>query len=92
MRQYRVKEDQNIFDIAVQEYGGVEGIINLIEDNPEIESVDHIFKNGDEIFINDEQPVEVSIKKIFATRSLEVFGAEEPAPAGDFSDDFNDDF
>ena len=36
MRQVTVKQGQNIFDISLQEFGTIEGVFDIIRDNPNL--------------------------------------------------------
>lgn len=46
MNKVTVKNDQTIYDIAVQEYGSIEGIFWLMEDNPELNLQDDLVVGG----------------------------------------------
>lgn len=45
MAQYKVRSGQNIYDIAVQLYGSIEGVIDLLASNPDI-SVNTVLQCG----------------------------------------------
>ena len=92
MKTLKIRTEQNIFDIAVQEYGGVEGVLQIIKDNPGVDNLDHVFKNGDEIQVDDQAPVDLQIKKIYASRGVVPTTGEEDLPGGDWNNDFNNDF
>ncbi len=54
MRTIKVKKDQSLADIAIQEYGHVEGIFFLVEDNLKLIGItDNVFA-GDDLLIRDE--------------------------------------
>ncbi len=54
MRTIKVKKDQGLADIALQEYGHVEGVFLLVEDNTGLIGItDNIYK-GDELLIRAE--------------------------------------
>ena len=53
MGKYRVVAGQNIYDIAIHLYGSIEGIVDLLINNPEL-SLDDDLKSGDELDYTDE--------------------------------------
>ena len=91
MRELAVREGQNIFDISVQEYGSEEGVFKLLEDNNDIDSLDHVFTFGDTVLIDDAAPKNKSIKDFYSGRELFATSGEEDIN-GDFNNDFNNDF
>lgn len=93
-RKVTVKSGQSIFDIALQEYGSVEGVYNLMQDNPaRIPSLDVDLLPGDVLLIGSD-PVQKDVTDYYTRNS--VFPAtrseEESDLFGDFNNDFNDDF
>lgn len=52
MKVYRVKAGQNLFDIAIQLYGSIEGIYDLLISNPDIGMITDL-KEGDVIMYHD---------------------------------------
>ena len=48
MGKYRVVAGQNIYDIAMHLYGSIEGIVDLLINNPGL-SLDDNLKSGDEL-------------------------------------------
>lgn len=92
MRTQIVREGQTIWDLALEQYGSVDGVFNIISDNPDVGSVDHIFQNGDEIDVDDTAATDQNTKDFYASRLVVPVSGEEDAPGGDFNDDFNDDF
>lgn len=53
MQTIKVKHNQSLADIAIQEYGKIEGLFLLVEDNPNLNGVtDNVFL-GDELLIRD---------------------------------------
>jgi hypothetical protein len=55
MRKYTVQYGQTMLDIAVQEYGHVDGVFLLIKDNPNY-SITDVPVPGEELLIRDEAP------------------------------------
>lgn len=44
MRDITVKPNQSLFDIAIQEYGNIEGVFHLVEDNESLTGItDNVF-------------------------------------------------
>ncbi len=65
MRIIKVKKDQSLADIALQEYGHVEGVFFLVEDNIGLIGItDNIYKE-DELLIREEQ-INASMKTFLA--------------------------
>ena len=54
MRTINVKHNQNLFDIAIQEYGAVTGVYWLLEDNPFLSGVTDNVYADQELLIRDE--------------------------------------
>lgn len=49
MQIYKVKNSQNIFDVAIAIYGSIEGVFDLLVNNPEL-SFDTILQGGEELY------------------------------------------
>jgi phage tail protein X len=78
---------QTLSDIAIQYYGCIEGIIQLIQDNPNIGAFEQILKPGTKLQIQDNVPVfntqNVKMAAFFSTNSLEVStGTPSGIPGG----------
>lgn len=56
-RTIKVVEGQTLFDIALQEYEQVEGVMLLLEDNPDFD-LNTALEPGDELVIREEEPAE----------------------------------
>ena len=53
MRTIKVKKDQSLMDISLQEYGNVEGVFLIVEDNDKLIGItDNVFA-GEELLIRD---------------------------------------
>lgn len=51
-----VEKNQNIVDMAVQEYGGIEGLHDLWQDNPDqVPTIDAVIRPGQELKIYPER-------------------------------------
>ena len=55
MGKYKITAGQNIYDIAMHLYGSIEGIVDLLINNPGL-SLDDNLKSGDELEYTDGQP------------------------------------
>ena len=53
MQVYKVKRNQNIFDVAVSTHGSIEGIFDLLINNPDL-SFHSELKEGEEIYWDEE--------------------------------------
>lgn len=92
MREAIVSEGQNILDLAVQYYGNIEAVFDLIDDNPDvIVNLDYVAKAGDKILIDETKIINKDVVKYFTDKNIRINNGQEE-PAGDFNDDFNDDF
>ena len=49
MKAYKVKSNQNIFDVAISVYGSIEGIFDLFVNNPDL-SFDSVLEGGQELY------------------------------------------
>ena len=91
-----VTDGQTLFDIAIQQYGSLEGIVPLREDNPElIPSIDTRLNPGDDLKIRTEftelDDTAQENQRLFRTKEIPVNTGDVEA-IGDFNPDFNDDF
>lgn len=91
-----VREGQSAFDIAIQEYGSIEGIAWLLEDNQDIGlNLNSNIRPGTELIIRNAVINQAVVDKL--TRDITYLAtheaADEPYLGGDFDlDDFNGDF
>jgi hypothetical protein len=93
MKTIIVGDGQTIFDIAIQEYGGIEGILLLMSDNGDkIPSITSELKAGLKLKIKS-LPVNASVVASFAQGKIKPATKLSPEMygGGDFNDDFNDD-
>lgn len=87
----RVKELQTIWDIALQEYGSVSGVKQLMDDNPEI-NFQTLLQPGQIIKIISE-PVNKDVRDFYKNNNIfPVSGEKDDALPYDFNNDFNNDF
>ena len=88
-----VKENQNIIDVCLQNYGSLESLFDLANDNSLSLNADLVV--GQELTIDDALVLEEKAEEIVAfysqNRTVVVTGFGE-IPSGSFNDDFNNDF
>lgn len=60
MQVYEVKKGQNIFDVAIAVYGSIEGVFDLLVNNPEL-SFDYELTEGEELYYDEQFVVYDSI-------------------------------
>ena len=91
---------QTLFDIAIQQYGGVDGILLLIEDNPQLalDFNSNIFA-GMELKLRDSAAVNEDVSDYYLKKELMVAtlsGGEipilQPAVSNDFNCDYSSDY
>lgn len=90
-----VKDDQNIFDVALEKFGTLENVFTLIKDNGL--SFNSKLTGGQELTINNEGVGDSNIKN-FATLQKVTFNNNQGVTVpqigtliGDFNEDFNSD-
>jgi hypothetical protein len=75
-----VTEGQTLYDIAVQCYGGLEGIFKLLEDNPDlVESVNDNIEVGSQIVVDESKAINKDILKHFKNSGIRVNSDDVPA-------------
>lgn len=80
MKKIVVKNKQSLFDIAIQEYGNVEAVFWIIEDNDWIHSPVDIIEAGDELNIR-EQSMNFTTKEYLKNYEV-VSGGKSTHPEG----------
>ncbi|GAB6119733.1 hypothetical protein [Dysgonomonas termitidis] len=60
MGKYTVTTGQNLFDVALHIYGSIEGIIDLMMNNPEL-SLAGTLKSGDELLFSDDYIIDANV-------------------------------
>ena len=66
MQVYKVKRNQNIFDVAVSTHGSIEGIFDLLINNPDL-SFHSQLKADEEIFLDN-----ITLENLSDIMGLEV--------------------
>ena len=95
MKRYKLIEAQNIIDLAIQEYGSIEGVFKLIDNNVNVENLDKIFSFQEEVLINEDEILNPNIKKYFSDRSklfITTSSGNIETLKGSLNNDFNNDF
>ena len=92
-KKVEIREDQNIFDLAIQETGSAEGAFDIISQNEEISSLDHVFEFGDSFIIDETTPQDKNVRDFYKLNIVIPTTGEEDAFVEDsFNNDFNNDF
>jgi len=83
-----VIEQQSIFDIAIQQYGSVEGVVQLMDDNTNLTFNSNIIP-GQNLIVSDEA-IDVDIVNYFRKKQLKV-ATKGNKVGGDFDEnDFDE--
>lgn len=83
---YVVKANQNLTDIALQEYGHIDGVFALIEDNnAKIRSVDERIEAGLELVIDSEKVINTGLVEYFKKKKVFVGTGLDMIPYKSFS-------
>lgn len=85
-----VEQGQNLFDIAVQEYGGIEGVVHLIQDNGL--DVNARLEPGQELKVFKSKAVDKAVESYLSDRRIKIGLGDKKSGGGDFNSDFNEDF
>jgi len=87
-----VKDRQTIWDIAIQQYGGIEGVQELIDDNPEL-TRSSILHEGQILKIKSD-PVNRDVQVYYKEKRLKPVSSalSDGKLGGDYNSDFNNDF
>lgn len=91
MSRYNLKTEQNIIDLAIQETGSVEGLLDIIRDNAAVTNINHVFEFGDTVIIQD-SPLDLQVKNYFANRANLFVSTGDEIKQGDFNNDYSTDF
>lgn len=66
MRIIEVKHNQTLMDIALQEYGDVQGVFWLVDDNKELYGIVDTIEGGQELLIR-EEPMNVVMRDFLSS-------------------------
>lgn len=89
-----VQDGQTVWDLAIQQYGGVEGVFNLIKDNPGvIAGVDSQLAAGTELKVKSD-PVNTDVLAYYTENEIKPASITNKnlELLGDFSNDYNEDY
>lgn len=75
MGKYKVISGQNIYDVALHIYGSIEGITDLMINNPDLSMADTL-KDGDEIIYSDDVLLNEDIAAWFSKNKVTPSGGE----------------
>lgn len=87
---YKTLDAQNIFDIALQLYGDVSKAVQIMQDNPNINSITEDFPGGTRVKYSS---LRNSIRVYYQNNNITVATNDAGETAGKaFDDSFNQDF
>lgn len=90
MKEIIVKFNQNLTDIAVQYYGSIDGVVNLIEDNnSQITSIDDRIEAGMVLLINEAKIINQGIVNYFIAKKIDIGTGEDLIPFKSFNRSFS---
>ena len=93
MKTYTVKQDQSIYDIAIQLYGDAGQIFKIIEDNPSIETIDSPLVRMDIVY---DETLFTDLTVYLQTNGINLttgMGLQDEVNGdGQFDDSFDDSF
>lgn len=95
MKRIIIDNNQSIWDLAIQYYGSVDGIKQLILDNPTKLNLETNIIPGTEIIIREEMVINKAMVDYLNKKGITCATAVQVASAtgsGDFSNDFNNDY
>lgn len=90
---FRCEVKQTVFDLAIQEYGTIESVFDLIADNPDKTGLDVNIAPG--TMLKAVSPAgDADMLKYYKDRKLKPVSFDDTVAGmhGDFNDDFNDDY
>lgn len=95
MKQITVENNQSIWDLAIQHYGSVDGIKQLILDNPSKLNLSDGVVPGTKIIIRDEMIANKVIVDYLNKNRIKLattVSVPNTSGFGDFSNDYNNDY
>lgn len=75
MQVYKVGKSQNIFDVALACYGSIEGLFDLMVNNPEL-SFDYELKEGEELYYDEDCVVYDTVISTLADEGVSIANGE----------------
>lgn len=87
-----VMRGQTLLDMAIQEYGGIDGVFLLLGDNPQVSGLSAALAAGQQLKVVS-APVDRDVATYYQDNDLHpVSGPVIGASDGDWNEDWNDDF
>ena len=77
MKKVTINTDQNIFDLALQEFGKAEAVFTLIEDNSIFNSLNVVTIPGKEISIDQSKILREDVVSYFENQELKIVTGED---------------
>ena len=71
-RYYTICEGQSILDIALEVYGDIEGVFTLIEENPEITSVNAQLLPGQQVLIDSTREANEDVVRYYTEEGIRI--------------------
>lgn len=86
-RYYTIYEGQSLLDVALELYGDIEGVITLIEDNPDLSSLDDDLYPGQQLLIDSTKAINEDIAGYYQQEAIRLNSrsAADEAPVVDLS-------
>lgn len=71
MNKYTIREGQSLFDIALQEFGAVDGVFRILADNPGLELNSNIVA-GESVLIDNSKSDDLAVKNHYLKTKYKV--------------------
>ena len=94
MKKIAVKNNQNLVNIAIKEYGSAEGVAQLVADNNGL-NYDSVLVSGQILFIDETKILEEQIVRYYDSKKILAATGASPIinnTAGIFDDSFGTEF
>lgn len=92
MIQITVSNRQSIWDLAIQEYGSVDGVKQLIIDNSTVCNFNDSIKSGTKILIDETKIINSRIVNYLKTKGYKISTADNTNLPRSFNKSFNQSF
>ncbi len=84
-----VQEGQNLVDIALQYYGDVSGVFQLLANNPELDNLDAVLYSGQKLLIDGAKAVAPSVVVYYRRKEHYVNTGDDWFKFASFSNAFS---
>ncbi len=71
-RYYTICEGQSMLDVALEVYGDIDGVFALIEDNPELSSLDDELYPGQQLLIDSANEANEDVARYYAEEDIRL--------------------